>query len=53
MLKALLKVNLLALLSWLSGSAKRGGKAGKGSKGKAVLYALLMLYALGVFCWLF
>ena len=53
MLKALLKVNLLALLSWLSGSAKSGSKAGKGSKGKAVLYALLMLYALGVFCWLF
>ena len=40
MLKALLKVNLLALLSWLSGSAKRGGKAGKGSKGKAVLYSI-------------
>ena len=53
MLKALLKVNLLALLSWLRGSAKRGGEAGMGSNGKAVLYALLLLYALGVFCWLF
>lgn len=51
MLKALLKVNLAALLSWLSGSGKSNGK-GKG-KGKAVLYALLMVYCLGVFCWLF
>lgn len=51
MLKALLKVNLAALLSWLSGSGKSNGKSR--SKVKAVLYALLMIYALGVFCWLF
>ena len=53
MLKALIKVNFAALLSWLSGSGKRSGKPAKGGKVKAVLYALLMLYCLGVFCWLF
>ena len=52
MLKALLKVNAAALLNWLSGSGKRSGK-GKSSKGKMIVYGLLMLYALGVFCWLF
>ena len=52
MLKALLKVNFAALVSWLSGSGKRGSK-GKGGKVKGIVYALLMLYALGVFCWLF
>lgn len=51
MLKALLKVNFSALASWLTGSGKRSGK--KGGKGKAIVYGLLMLYALGVFCWLF
>ena len=52
MLKALLKVNFAALVSWLSGSGKRGSK-GKGGKVKGIVYALLMLYVLGVFCWLF
>lgn len=52
MLKALLKVNFAALLSWFNGSGKRSSKS-KGSKGKTIVYALLMLYALGVFCWLF
>lgn len=52
MLKALLKVNAAAFVNWLSGSGKRGNK-GKSSKGKMIVYALLMLYALGVFCWLF
>lgn len=52
MLKALLKVNAAAFVNWLAGSGKRGNK-GKSSKGKMIVYALLMLYALGVFCWLF
>ena len=52
MLKALLKVNTAALLNWLSGSGKRSGK-GKSSKGKMIVYGLLMLYVLGLFCWLF
>ena len=42
MLKALLKVNAAALLNWLSGSGKRSGK-GKSSKGKMIVYGLLML----------
>ena len=52
MLKALLKVNAAAFVYWLTGSGKRSN-SGKGSKGKMIVYALLMLYALGVFCWLF
>ena len=51
MLKALLKVNFAALGGWLTGSGKSGGK--KGGKAKTIVYALLMLYAVGVFCWLF
>ena len=46
MLKALLKVNAAAFVNWLAGSGKRGNK-GKSSKGKMIVYALLMLYALG------
>ena len=50
MFKALMKVKLASIFNWLGGGSKRGKKSGKG---KLVLYALLMVYAIGVFCWLF
>lgn len=55
MLKALIKVNLAAIVNWLTGGRKRAqnGGAKKTGKGKIILYALLMLYALGVVAWLF
>ena len=50
MFKALLRIKLASLPSMLTGGAKRGKKRGKGM---AVLYALLMVYVIGVFCWMF
>ena len=50
MFKALMKVKLASIFNWLGGGSKRGKKSGKG---KLILYALLMVYAIGVFCWLF
>lgn len=50
MYKALLKVKLASMLNWLTGGTKRGKKAGKG---KMILYALLMVYVAGIFCWIF
>lgn len=50
MYKALLKVKLASMLNWLTGGTKRGKKAGKG---KMILYALLMVYVAGIFCWMF
>lgn len=50
MFKALMKVKLASIFNWLGGGSKRGKKSGKG---KFILYALLMVYAIGVFCWLF
>lgn len=50
MFKALMKVKLASIFNWLGGGSKRGKKSGKG---KLALYALLMVYAIGVFCWLF
>ncbi len=54
MLKSLIKVNFGAFLSWfLKNSSSGSSKKGKSGKGKLIAYALLMVYALGVFCWLF
>ena len=50
MYKALLKVKLASMLNWLTGGTKRGKKDGKG---KMILYALLMVYVAGIFCWIF
>lgn len=54
MLKSLIKVNFGAFISWfLKNSSSGSNKKGKSGKGKMIAYALLMVYALGVFCWLF
>ena len=53
MFKALLKINLASILNWLTGGSKKNSGKSKGGKGKAVLYAVLMLYVLGVFAWMF
>ena len=50
MFKALMKVKLASILNWLAGGAKRGKKPGKV---KLILYALLMVYVIGIFCWMF
>ena len=50
MFKALMKVKLASIFNWLAGGSKRGKKAGKG---KMILYALLMVYVIGIFCWMF
>ncbi len=50
MYKALFRVKLASILSWLSGGTKSGKKP---SKGKALLYALLVVYVVGVFGWMF
>lgn len=52
MLKALIRVNLASILNWLTGGKKRSAEKSSG-KGKLILYSLLMLYAFGVFAWLF
>lgn len=52
MLKALIKVNLASILNWLTGGKKRGAQK-KSGKGKLILYSLLMLYAFGIFAWIF
>lgn len=54
MLKSLIKVNFGAFLSWFFRNASSGkNKKGKSGKGKLIAYALLMVYVLGVFCWLY
>ena len=53
MLKALLRMNVAAMLNWLTGGSKRAKKEKPAAKGKLILYAALMIYALGVFAWLF
>ena len=50
MFKALMKVKLASILNWLAGGSKRGKKPGKV---KLILYALLMVYVIGIFCWMF
>ena len=49
MVKALLRARFLQLFHALL----RSGRKGKRRTGGLVLYALLMLYVLGIFCWLF
>lgn len=50
MFKALMRVKLASIFNWLAGGTKQGKKAGKG---KMILYGLLMVYVLGIFCWMF
>lgn len=50
MFKALMKVKLASMLNWLAGGAKKDKKP---RKGRMILYALLMVYVIGVFCWMF
>lgn len=57
MLKALLRINLAALLNSFFGGSKRNkaaeAKKKKKGTGAKIAYALLLIYVLGIFIWLF
>ncbi len=53
MLKLLLKVRFQSWLAYLTGKGQNGALKNKGGKGKTVLFAVLYLYLIGVFLFMF